>query len=170
MPTNVFTTVTIGDSQYSIKKFDAKTGLKIARMVIAKAAPLIPLLEKAESKTDKPDKNVKPVKPGKSVKTDKADDSAIYEAVGSILNTLSDADVDDLVDKCLRVCYLNLPAGLAAVIDETGHYGVEDVEYDMALTIRLCIEAIKWGASDFFGGKDSALSQFLVQIGSSQNQ
>lgn len=167
MPTNVFTTVTIGEEQYSIKKFDAKTGLKIARMVIAKAAPLIPLLEKSEDKTLMPNK---PDKPGEDDKIGKIDDRAIYEVVGTILDTLSDSDVDDLVDKCLRVCYLNLPAGPAAVIDETGHYGVEDVEYDMALTIRLCIEAIKWGASDFFGGKNSALSQFLARTGSSRNQ
>lgn len=112
MPTNVFTTVTIGEEQYSIKKFDAKTGLKIARMVIAKAAPLIPLLEKSEDKTDTTLMPNKPDKPGKDDKIAKVDDSAIYEVVGTILDTLSDSDVDDLVDKCLRVCYLNLPAGL----------------------------------------------------------
>ena len=146
MPTNIFTTVSIGEEKYSIKKFDAKTGLKIARMVIAKAAPLIPLLDKSDGKTDE-------------------SDNSVYEMVGTVLGSLSDADVDDLIDKCLRVCYLILPAGPAPVIDETGHYGVEGVEYDMALTIRLCIEAIKWGASDFFGAKNSPLSQFLGQVG-----
>ena len=41
------------------------------------------------------------------------------------------------------------------------YYGVDDVEYDMGLTIRLCYEAIKWGAADFFGGKDSPLRQLM---------
>lgn len=145
----MFTTVTIGEAQYSIKKFDAKTGMKIARMLIAKAAPILPMLEKSGNQ--------------------KEDDGALFAALGSMLDTLSDADVDNLVDKCLRVCYLNLPAGPAAVIDETGQYGVEGVEYDMMLTLRLCIEAIKWGASDFFGEKSSGLKQILAQIGSSQN-
>ena len=65
-----------------------------------------------------------------------------------------------IIDKCLRVCYARLPAGLQPVIDETGNYGVEGVEYDMGLTLRLCFEAIKWGASDFFAGNGSLLNLF----------
>ena len=34
----------------------------------------------------------------------------------------------------------------------------------------LCFEAIKWGASDFFGEKGSALKSLMAQLGSSQNQ
>lgn len=148
MPTNVFTEVTIGDSAYSIKKFDARTALKIARLVIAKAASLIPIIDGTES----------------------LGNERIYSAVSSIFESLGDADIDNLIDKCLRVCYVNLPAGLQPVIDETGNYGVEGIEYDTSLTIQLCVEAIKWGASDFFGGKNSALSQLMKQAGLSQNR
>lgn len=153
MSTNLYTNITIGEDTYSIKKFPAKTGLKLARLVIAKAAPLIPLLDTPKAKVESA-----------------AQDDHVYEAVGTILDSLSDEDIDDLVDKCLRVCYLNLPAGPAPVIDEFGNYGVENVEYDMSLTIRLCFEAIKWGASDFFGGKNSTLGQLMAQAGLSRNQ
>lgn len=161
MSTDLYTNITIGEDTYSIKKFPAKTGLKLARLVIAKAAPLIPLLDTPKAKADGTPK---------AKAESAAQDDHVYEAVGTILDSLSDEDIDDLVDKCLRVCYLNLPAGLAPVIDEFGNYGVENVEYDMSLTIRLCFEAIKWGASDFFGGKNSTLAQLMAQVGLSRNQ
>lgn len=148
MATNIYTTVEIDGINYSIKKFTAKAGLKITRFVIAKMAPIIPLLDPAN----------------------RTGEDAIYTTLGEVFDALSDADIDNLVDKCLRVCFVNMPAGLAPIIDETGHYGVEDVEYDMMLTLRLCFEAIKWGASDFFGEKSSALKGILGQLGLSQNQ
>lgn len=147
MPTNIFTNIEIDGVTYSIKKFTAKAGLKMARLVLSKMAPILPLLDQEASSEDK-----------------------LFSALSEILDSMSDADIDDLVNKCLRVCYVNLPAGLQPIIDETGHYGVEDVEYDMVLTLRLCFEAIKWGASDFFGEKGSALKSLMAQLGSSQNQ
>ncbi len=144
MPAELYTQVEINGQPYSIRKFDAKTGLKIARMVIAKAAPLIPLLEKAADGQEGKEK----------------ESSGMYEMVGAVLDKLSDADLDMLVDKCLRVCYANLPAGQQPIMDDMGHYGVEDVEYDLGLTLSLCFEAIKWGASDFFDGKSSLSTLF----------
>lgn len=154
MATNIYNKVKINDQDYMIKKFDAMTGLKLARLVIAKTAPIIPLLDIGG---DENDKDKKPKRTAEEI----ANDERLYTLVGEILGTMTDADIDDLVKKCLSVCYVDLPAGPAPIIDETGNYGVDDVEYDMALTIRLCIEAIKWGASDFFGGKDSPLRQLM---------
>ena len=145
MPTNVFTDVKIDDRSFSIRKFDAKTGLKLARLVIAKAAPIIPMLDEMTNKN--------------------GGDDRVYEAIGNVLSQLDDADIDSIVDKSLRVCYENLPAGRQPVIDENGYYGVEDVEYDMALVLRLCIEAIKWGASDFFDGSRSTLKSIMQPVG-----
>lgn len=150
MATNIYNKVTINEQEYVIRKFDAMTGLKLARLVIAKAAPIIPLLDTGDDQ-----------KGAKKTAQDIANDERIYTVVGEVLSTMGDADIDDLVKKCLSVCYVDLPAGMQPIIDETGHYGVEDVEYDMALTIRLCYEAIKWGAADFFGGKDSPLRQLM---------
>ena len=151
MATNIWKTVTINDQEYVIRKFDAMTGLKLARLVIAKAAPIIPLLDIGDDQKDGVKKTAQEI----------ANDERIYTVVGEVLGTMSDADIDDLVKKCLSACFVDLPAGKQPIIDETGHYGVDDVEYDMALTIRLCYEAIKWGAADFFGGKNSPLRQLM---------
>ena len=136
----IWTRITIDDNDYAIKKFDAKTGMKLARLVIAKAQPLIPYLESEDD--------------------EKSDNGRSLGAVMGILSEMKDEDIDNLVDKCLRACYAVLPAGLQPIIDETGHYGVEDVEYDMILTLRLCYEAIKWGAADFFDGNSSLSNLF----------
>lgn len=145
MAKELYTNVTIDDRHFSIRKFDAVTGLKLARLVIAKAAPLIPLIQSAAD-------------------TDQSDDK-IYTAVGEILGTLDDKDIEDIVFKCLRVCSEQLPAGPAPVIDAMGNYGVDDIEFDMMLTLSLCFEAIKWGASDFFGGKNSILNRVMKSAG-----
>lgn len=147
---NLYTTVEVDGKKYSIRKFDARTGLKLARLVLAKLAPMIPMLTE-ETKGD-------------------TDDQQIFKSVGLVLDALNDEDLDMLIDKCLRVCSLILPAGPQPLIDGTGHYGVAGVEYDMGLTIRLIYESIKWGASDFFGGKGLDLSRLTKQTGSSQNQ
>lgn len=158
MPAELYTEITVGENTYAIKRFDARTGLKIARLVIAKAAPIIPLLGKgAEDPKAKP-KGRKQT--GQSAADADPDNTQVYGAVGAVLDSLSDEDLDVLIDKCLRVCYAKLPAGLQPIIDETGNYGVEGIEYDMGLTLRLCFEAIKWGASDFFAGKGSILNLF----------
>ncbi len=159
MPANLYTEITVDGSTYAIKRFDAKTGLKIARLVIAKAAPIIPLLDKATGTASEKPKGKKQT--GRNAADiNPENDTQIYGAVGAILDSLSDEDLDVIIDKCLRVCYAKLPAGLQPVIDETGNYGVEGIEYDMGLTLRLCFEAIKWGASDFFAGNASLSNLF----------
>ena len=82
-----------------------------------------------------------------------------------VLENLDDKDMDLLIDKCLRVCSKMLPAGPEPVMDANGNYGIPEVEYDMALTIRLIVEAIRWGASDFFGGNGLDLSSLMGQAG-----
>lgn len=145
MADELFKTVDIDGESFVVKKFTAKDGLKMARLILSKAAPIIPYLDGSEP--------------------EEGDDKAVL-ALLNVLNTISDADVDDIVNKCLKVCYKPLPAGLQAVIDEAGNYGVDGIEYDMLKTIALCVQAIKWGASDFFGEKGSALiATGLSQIG-----
>lgn len=157
MPTNLYTDVLIGDTTYTIRKFDAKTGLKLARLIVAKATKLINLFD-----DDKPS--------GKGKKKAAAENADIYQTVGTVLESLSDEDLDTIIDKCLRACFVKLPAGLQPVLDENGNYGVEGIEYDMPLTLKLCFEAIKWGASDFFGDNGLDLSRLMKSTGLSQNQ
>lgn len=148
MTNGILKTVTVGDDTYIIRKFDARTGLKIARLIIAKATPLLPLLD-ADDDAKKTAARAKKM-------LEKTSNERLYEMIGKILETLDDTDIDNLVDKCLRVVSKQLPAGPQPVIDSTGNYGVEGIEYDLKLTLRLVYEAIIWGASDFFGENNLA--------------
>lgn len=145
MPTEIYNRVTIDEQDYLIKKMTAKEGLKIARMILAKAAPLIKYLDRDAS-------------------DGKINDS-MFDVVGRALESFSDEDVDVLIDRCLRVCYLSTPAGQQPVMDEYGNYGVVDIEYDMGLIMKLCFEAIKWGASDFFEESSSISNLFRKLAG-----
>lgn len=126
---DLYKTVTIGERRFVIRKMTAMAGLQLARLLLAKALPIAPKLEEG------------------------LDVATIAQAV----ETVSDAELQTIVTKCLCVCAEDLPAGRAPVLDDAGHFGVEGVEYDMGLTLRLCAEAIKWSMGDFFGGSLSDL-------------
>ena len=147
MSKEIFKAVEIDGRSFSIRKFDAKTGLQIARLILTKLSGLMPSLMG-----------------GEDLSGDK-----MYGLLFDALANITDTDLDSLVNKCLRVCYENLAAGRAPVMHDTGHYGVEDVEFDMILTIKLCVEAIMWGAADFFGENSSRL-QALIPSGISKLQ
>ena len=164
MATDSITTVTVNGRNFIIHKFTAKAGLKMARFVIAKLAPLIPLLDTGDEKD-----SAKLSEAEKKAMEEKTSER-IYEIVGVIADKLSDADIDYLVDHCLVMCSEKLPVGETPVLDETGNYGVEGVEDDPILTLTLCYHAIAWGASAFFGANNSALTKIAQKIGKSQNQ
>ena len=130
MRKEIFTTVTIDGVEYRIEKFGVIPGFQIARLMLAKGVPVLSLLEKMDERDD---------------------NGVVIEAVGALLNALSDDDIAALVTKCLSVCTAVLPAGDQPVMDINGHFGVADVEHNLPLALRLCIHAIKWGASAFFG-------------------
>ena len=146
MADELYKSVEIDGENYSIKKFTAIQGLQIAKMVISKFSPLLPYLDGSD--------DVPP--------------EAILQMMQAI-GTMSDEDVENLVKKCLKCCYKQFPAGPQPVIDKMGNYGVDNVEFDLVKTCRLCIEAIKWGVSDFFGEKGSTLIAEVVPALSPQN-
>lgn len=146
MARELLKTVTIDGDEYVIQRFDAMTGLCIARLVLAKAAPVIAIIGEDGDTTDQ-----------------------VIHAIGVLGDSISDDDLNKLVTKCLRYCYKRLPTGNQPVIDADGHYGVEDVQYDMILMLQLCFEAIKFGASDFFGEKGSALKDKMLSLFNQSN-
>ena len=179
MPADLYTNVTIEERNFSIMKFDARTGLKMARLLLAKIAPLLPYINADESEETgaKPDeqkqeeaKAVKALAASFKVKMDKDNEQSLFSTVGVLLEKLDDDTIDYIIDKCLTHCFEILPAGNQPVLYPSGIYGVEGVKESITLTVRLCYEAIKWGASDFFGGKNSALLQKLKELGKQSNQ
>lgn len=170
MSANLYKSVKIGEREFKIKKFDAKTGLKLARLVIAKLAPMIPSLTNLVEEEPDEEEIRKPGgkeaagskeqgKPKKTKEQIEKENAEAFATIGAALEALEDEDLDILIDKCLRVCYETLPDGDKPVMDEAGKYLIEDIEYSMGITIRLCIEAILWGASDFFAERSLNLNQ-----------
>lgn len=179
MPADLYTNVTIEERNFSIMKFDARTGLKMARLLLAKIAPLLPYINadegeengaKADEQKQEEAKAVKALAASFKVKMDKDNEQGLFSTVGVLLEKLDDDTIDYIIDKCLTHCFEILPAGNQPVLYPSGIYGVEGVKESITLTVRLCYEAIKWGASDFFGGKNSALLQKLKELGKQSNQ
>ena len=189
MSADLYTNVTIEERNFSIMKFDARTGLKMARLLLAKIAPLLPYINadegeenganadegeengaKADEQKQEEAKAVKALAASFKVKMDKDNEQGLFSTVGVLLEKLDDDTIDYIIDKCLTHCFELLPAGQQPVLYPSGIYGVEGVKESITLTVRLCYEAIKWGASDFFGGKNSALLQKLKELGKQSNQ
>ncbi len=176
MSADLYTNVTIDDRSFSIMKFDARTGLKMARLLMAKIAPLLPYIvgedeaKKSDDKKPEEAKAVKALADSFNKKLDKDGEQSLYATVGVLLEKLDDETIDYIIDKCLLHCSEILPAGNQPVLYANGIYGVEGVKESIPLTVRLCYEAIKWGASDFFDGKTSALIQKLKEFGKRPNR
>jgi len=148
MAAEIWKNIEIDGERYALRKFTAKEGLQLVRLILEKITPVIPML---------------------SGEDDFMGEDGVYQLM-KVFGSITDADVDSIVNKCLRNAFKVLPAGNQAVIDSTGHYGVEDIEYDMAKTIKLCWEVIQWGCSDFFGEKGSALiERAMAQLSSQQS-
>lgn len=176
MSADLYTNVTIEDRNFSIMKFDARTGLKMARLLLSKIAPLLPYIKtdneggKADAEKKEEAQAVKALAAAFTKEMDKENEESFYSAVALMLEKLDDDTIDYIIDKCLIHCYEVLPAGTQPVLYPSGIYGVDGVKESLTLTVRLCFEAIKWGASGFFGGKNSDLLQKLKELGKQSNQ
>lgn len=150
MANEIYKTVEIDGEQFVITKFTAIEGMQIVRLALAKLSPIIPFLEG---------------------KPEQAMDDNFVMAFAAAIGALTDDEVDKLIKKCLKCCSKMMPAGKQPIVDATGHYGVEGIEYDLPKVMALCVEAIKWGCADFFGEKVSALiAPIMAQVSSLSGQ
>ena len=79
-------------------------------------------------------------------------DNFSLDTVASALDKISGEDFDYIVTKSLQSISEVLPAGEAPVMYSNGGYGVEGIEYDPILVLRLTCEAVMWSCGDFFDG------------------
>ena len=165
MSANLYNNVVIGEREFAIRKFTAKTGLKMARTLLAKIAPAIPGLgdvidAEAQAAGAEAGKTAK-----KAPKSGAEGEQQAYNAIGEALTALDDETLDYVINQCMQVCFeLGENGENTPVMNPFGKYLVPDVEYDLGLTLRLCVEAIRWGAADFFGENRSDLIQSLKSI------
>ena len=132
MAEEVFRYVEIGGCEYRVEKVSPVAGLQLARLTLAKLAPVARQLADGA-------------------------DGGVLTALCAAISALTDAEVDSLVTKCLRFCCKKMKLGWAACVDAEGRYGVAELSHDPVTALALCAEALKWGLGDFFGESASSL-------------
>lgn len=137
-------TVEIDGRRFVIQKFDPVTGLIIGKTVVSKILPafqsFLPMIQKAMQGDESSRDEV----------FDKIDEFLNFESLSKALDLVSPEDLEVIVKRSLMVCYEQLPGNTARVLNPDGSYGVQNVEDDILIAIRLVCEAILWGVGDFF--------------------
>jgi len=139
--------VKIKDREFSIRKFDARTGSFMLVKVTGLLGPMFKNLDlnkfkKSEGSEDQNDDI-------------KLTDIDISGAI-SVLSNLSEQDFNYIQEKCLRVCAEMLPSGPANVLSENGTFGVIGLEDDTMTVMALTAHALIFNVMSFFG--DSPLA------------
>lgn len=141
--TEDFKNVTINDRQFRIKKFDALTGSIMLFKISGLLAPLVESLDLGKLKgVDDPTK----------VDLSGFDLPKIMAALGG----LSEKDLSYVQEKCLRVCYESLPAGLSRVLNDDGNFGVIGLENDTMTVLALTVHTIIFNLKGFFSASPLA--------------
>lgn len=150
---------TIGETVYRFKKFNAMQGVKLAKMLASKVLKgvdgngLISLVKGVgDSNKDVSEMSYSELFETINVET-------IMNSLSSILENLSDEELDLLATRCLTNVSVVLPVGATPVMDVHGNYLVQNIEYNPQLFMLLIFEEIKWGLSDFFTGSNWKIFQ-----------
>ena len=145
--------------RFVVKKYTAMDGLKVAKLILAKVIPIfqdfIPLLTKMTDSRKPPlalNKDGTDAPVNGNISASELVDNISLDTIGLALEKISEEDFDYIVTKSLQNISEVLPAGEAPVMYSNGTYGVEGIEYDPILVLRLTCEAVMWSCGDFFDG------------------
>lgn len=145
--------------KFVVKKYSAMDGLKVAKLILAKVIPIfqdfIPLLTKMTDSRKQPlalNKDGTDAPANGNISASELVDNISLNTIGLALEKISEEDFDYIVTKSLQNISEVLPAGEAPVMYSNGTYGVEGIEYDPILVLRLTCEAVMWSCGDFFDG------------------
>jgi hypothetical protein len=131
--------------KFCISKYPAKDGLKTARLIIAKILPVLENFISPAAVAGLKEKN-----DGGELTQNDIFEYLNIDNITKALEMISDEDLDLIIKRALMNCYEALPAGNARILNENGTYGVDGVEYDYILTLRLVAESLVWSIGSFF--------------------
>ena len=138
--------IVIEDRRFQVSKYPAETGMIIAKVIMAKIIPVakgvMPIISQFLSSNG-------------VVKDDIFSDFEKYvdlEGIAKALDLVSPEDLKFIIRSSLMSCHEILPAGQAPVMNANGTYGVQNVEHDILIVLRLTCETLMFGVSDFFDG------------------
>ena len=118
--------------KFVVKKFPAKTAIKVSKTILAKALPSFSEFSETVNQSAEGDNKI------------------LFKNISELLDRLSDEDLDKVVDTSLMFCSEVLPAGQATVLNKDGTFGVVGAEEDMVLTLRLVTEVLMLNYAGFF--------------------
>jgi len=154
--------IEIEDRKFSVYKYPAIDGIKIAKVLAAKILPVFQNFMPLLTKSQKGEVNAESV-------LSNLGDFLSLDTIADTLDKIAPTDLNYIMQVSLYNAFESLPAGEARVLNADGTYGVIDVEYDALLVLRLVCEVVMWGIGDFFDGKRLAsvmkpLSSSLPQM------
>ena len=138
---------------FRITKMDAFSGAYLMKLVTEKAMPLLQEAIKGIEQQEDDSFNLK----------------LITEYLPRLLESMTMDELKKLMVLCLQSVELSFPAGFQRVVDAKGNFGVEELQYNTAICLRLMYEVIVYNCAGFF--EESGLSSILgQQNGSLQGQ
>lgn len=140
-----FKEVELKGREFVIRKFEARTGSFMLIKVTGLIGPMLKGLDISKVKVEE----------GKIPDISGIDIAGIVSGLAS----LKEEDFNYIHDKCLQICFENLPAGPTQVMNSDGNFGVSGLDTDSATTLALVAHALIFNVTGFFGG--SPLSSVL---------
>lgn len=143
--------VEIEERRFIIRKYNCFTGFKVSLIMTSKILPaiqsILPVIAGA-------------IKAGNGSEITQEDygnmllstlqDSFSLTEISKALDMITSDDLDFVMRSALMNSYEDLGANRAPVLRSDGTYGVEGIEYDMLMALRLVCESIAFNIGDFF--------------------
>ena len=126
--------IEVEERRFVVRKFPAKTALKMTLLLSSKALPAISGFKDGV------------------VQSSDGDNALLFDGIGKALDNLSEKDLDKVIDTALLYCAESLKAGQTTVLNNDGSFGVAGVEDDMLLMLRLVIEVLIFNFENFLEG------------------
>jgi hypothetical protein len=130
--------IELGGRNWRICKFDARTGSYMIFKLLGILSPAFKSLDLNKIKGQKPEDF-------------DFNSLNLTEALSGITN-LPEEEFFYIQNKCLKVCFEMLPAGMTCVLNENGSFGVLEVEDDTMLVLGLMTHALMFNGQSFFPG------------------
>ncbi len=152
MDTDKFKIEEIDGRKFIIKKINPKTSIKLAKLILLAGIPGFKCFTKTKNIIRDIIKNPNDVDKDKMF-DDIVDDinlEDIFEAIQKCLLSLSDNDLDKVIDWSLTSCSEILPAGNTPVLNFDGTYGVANIEDDLFMVVALTAKVLEFNFKGFF--------------------
>ncbi len=141
---------------FIIQKMDAFTGAFLMKLLTEKVLPSIKSAFDVVNSENPEDEKAGEISMSKF----------LLEILPNLLSSLDEAETKRLMTICLQTVSCVYQAGLQKVLDSNGNFGVPELEYDIAICLKLVYEVFAFNCAGFF--EESGLSSILGRLNGSR--